>query len=382
MTDRNSTYSNNKPQIIFHLFFSIAISSLFLRSSMFVYSVSSIFFNGAYFISIVGLITKVIIFDRFSIKELIAGACLLFTSFLASYMSEDYDIFFYALLIIACKNITFKNVIKNHFFVNSILLISVTFLALNGFLTDIIFQRDGILRHSLGLLYPTVYAARVFFLIASYIYLKKYKLTIINLLIVLGIGYFTFYMTNGRLDLLSLILLCTLVYVLQFVDNKRLKIVGFVGLFFPIISTIIAWITAYFYNAQSNTWYVINLLFSGRLGLGYIALNRYDIKIFGQKIYEQGLGGIEGLNNITNSYFFIDSSYLAILVKYGWAFLVVIMILIANTLIKFYKKKEYKFIIIYIIICINCLVATFFYSVPVNPFILGIFSNIYNDKES
>ena len=66
----------------------------------------------------------------------------------------------------------------------------------------------------------------------------------------------------------------------------------------------------------------------------------------------------------------------------GWAFLVVIMILIANTLIKFYKKKEYKFIIIYIIICINCLVATFFYSVPVNPFILGIFSNIYNDKES
>ena len=318
MTDRNSTYSNNKPQIIFHLFFSIAISSLFLRSSMFVYSVSSIFFNGAYFISIVGLITKVIIFDRFSIKELIAGACLLFTSFLASYMSEDYDIFFYALLIIACKNITFKNVIKNHFFVNSILLISVTFLALNGFLTDIIFQRDGILRHSLGLLYPTVYAARVFFLIASYIYLKKYKLTIINLLIVLGIGYFTFYMTNGRLDLLSLILLCTLVYVLQFVDNKRLKIVGFVGLFFPIISTIIAWITAYFYNAQSNTWYVINLLFSGRLGLGYIALNRYDIKIFGQKIYEQGLGGIEGLNNITNSYFFIDSSYLAILVKYGW----------------------------------------------------------------
>lgn len=72
----------------------------------------------------------------------------------------------------------------------------------------------------------------------------------------------------------------------------------------------------------------VNNLLSGRITLGKQALQLYGIKPLGQNIYIRGNGGIQGLNNVTDAYFFIDSSFLDILIRYGAFFLLLLLLFI------------------------------------------------------
>ncbi len=368
-------------EIIFHLFFSILITAFFINSSMLYYSISNVVMNIIIIGALSGLLFKLIILDKYNLIEIVIFILFILISLISGYVSDQSNTLMYSIIIIAAKDIELKNIVKNYFYTTASLMIIITMLSFLGVVSDLLFLRDNGYRHSLGLQYPTVYAAKVFFLCTAYFFIRDFKLTFKETIAILCLAYFTFYYTGGRVDVFLLVILTVFLYLFKYVDMEYLKPLGFIGIFSPIIATFIAWITAKYYNPLSVFYYDLNSLFSGRLILGQQAIQTYPIKPFGQVIYEQGLGGIQGLHNFVNKYFFIDSSYLALLLKNGWIFYIFLFSLLTYKLFDYYKKKQYMFLIVYGVICINSLISTFFFSVPVNSLILFLFAKNSMDNK-
>ena len=111
--------------------------------------------------------------------------------------------------------------------------------------------------------------------------------------------------------------------------------------FTPILSAIAIFGT-YFYDPTNNIYSKIDSMLSGRLTFGSMALQRYSVNLFGTKIKEHGYGNnMKLFHQGINSYFFIDSSYMRLLIIFGLVALVVFIgismfISIKNTLYGYY----------------------------------------------
>lgn len=93
---------------------------------------------------------------------------------------------------------------------------------------------------------------------------------------------------------------------------------------FPFFSAIATIVAQYFYIAHYNepAFVAINAAFSNRPYFGKIALETYGVSLFGQPI--TWLTGTDGTKVSGMDYFYVDSSYLQVLVRYGVIMLVVL----------------------------------------------------------
>ncbi|MCV3556058.1 hypothetical protein [Pediococcus ethanolidurans] len=61
-----------------------------------------------------------------------------------------------------------------------------------------------------------------------------------------------------------------------------------IWLLIPIPALVFSYVTTTFFNSNSNLLTLLNNLFSGRLSIVQGILNQYGIKVFGQKVIENG----------------------------------------------------------------------------------------------
>ena len=86
-----------------------------------------------------------------------------------------------------------------------------------------------------------------------------------------------------------------------------------------------------FYRPDIEWMAKLNTLFSTRLSLGKEVFDRYDIQIWGQDIPMRGNGGS---TEVVADYFFIDSSYVNILMRLGLVAFILVMLIISIIMIK------------------------------------------------
>jgi len=86
---------------------------------------------------------------------------------------------------------------------------------------------------------------------------------------------------------------------------------------------------------------------SSRLTMGWMGLKVYGIKPFGSLIYEQGFGA--GATVSSQQYFFLDSAYLQLGIKYGWIYSSLLLILLTTGMYFLWKKKLYYLIFLEVI---------------------------------
>ena len=86
-----------------------------------------------------------------------------------------------------------------------------------------------------------------------------------------------------------------------------------------------------FYRPDIEWMAKLNTLFSTRLSLGKEVFDRYDVQIWGQDIPMRGNGGS---TEVVADYFFIDSSYVNILMRLGLVVFILVMLIISIIMIK------------------------------------------------
>ena len=332
-------------------------------------------------ITLIGI--KIVFFDRYSLKTILLiiglGLCAIFIWIESSYSRLIYLVIF----IIGSKGIDFNKIVKMFLYTKiSITLLAILACELN-LIEHIIYLRDGKLRYAFGSIYATDFAAGVFFSIVAYCYLKFDKLKFRDIVIFIFLSWFLKKYCDARLDSICIIMVaifCSYFVIRRKIKKqKTLKVNKFIKsiLIFSIpISAIISIALTYFYNSSNKIMFILNGILSNRLEIGKIGIEKYGFKLFGQYVPMVGNGGA----NIERSdYFFIDSSYLSIVLTYGIVILIVICMLYSYFINNAIKSGNLIIAFCIGFIAINCIVAHHFMQISYNPFLLVFFAKINTD---
>ena len=188
-------------------------------------------------------------------------------------------------------------------------------------------------------------------------------------------------MTDVIAMIVLLIAYISYIYRRQF---ERVKLVT-VGLRYnflalPVIAILIIWLTAVFsFNDRISRF--LNDLLSTRLALGNNGLLAYGIKLFGQPLIPMNGWGGNRVNVFTDglgvtTYFFIDSSFLNMLISYGLLLTLVVIIGLTIFLFLRTKKNDYLLPMIFLAIAICSAFDQHFLEVTYNIFFLAVLAEL------
>lgn len=273
------------------------------------------------------------------------------------------------LFTVSAKNIDFTKIIKTIFYTTLLIIIISIIASKLGYIENRIFYRnDGTIRQSLGVIYPTDFAAHIFYILLSYFYIKKGKIKIYDYVIVtLILGVLIKY-CNARLDSISILLFFI---SLLFIKYKRISKIKKIYKFIIISSiptiALITYLLTINYDSKNLFYIILNVILSGRLQLGYNALTEYGIKLFGQYYIQYGA-------NSGSYYNFIDSSYIVLLIIYGLYYFILVMLTYVYICKRCCEQKDSLMISIVLIIGINSMISQHFMEFAYNPFYLYLFA--------
>lgn len=363
----------------------------FLQNTTFEDYIGGHFYNIISYLAFGVLILKIVFYDHY---HLIANLFII-SGFLFSIVvwrnSGANLILVMIAFILAAKNVSFDDIIKTYFNVNFWLLVIVIACSLLGVINNLSFIAQGRgTRYALGVIYPTDFAARILYLMLADAYLNFRNLNTTRYLVYVLIALACKQVTDARLNFYCMLLLIIVSAIAQVAEqNYQLQqhdwtnsIVYTYWTFTPILSAIAIFGT-YFYNPTNNIYSKIDGMLSGRLTFGSMALQRYSVNLFGTKIKEHGYGNnMKLFHQGINSYFFIDSSYMRLLMIFGLIALVVFIgismfISIKNTLYGYYALPA-----ILLIVAFSSVVEQHFMELTYNPFLLAFISTILLNREN
>lgn len=323
-------------------------------------------------VAVVFIAIKIIFFDSWTIKNSILFCFFFIFSFFVKYYSTYSDSFFWALLLWGARDISFRKILKCHVTVVSFIVLCAFVASSFGLIENLRYSRNGDIRNSFGICYPTDFAAYIFFLMLSIFYLYEDRLKWWTYGIGLVIAYIVYKYTYARLDCICMAILSVLFIVVSIISpylNGKANIVRTVLCFAIIPLALLCIILSYCYNPEITWMRELDSIFSSRLSLGREAFNRLKVTPFGQFFLMIGGGGSTGYRQ---DYFFLDSSYLYVLFRYGVVFTIVLLLSFVSSALK--RKSDLFFIVVVLVIAINATTAHHLTHVQYNPFFMALFA--------
>ena len=284
------------------------------------------------------------------------------------------------LLIIACKNIKLESVIKYDLKIKILFLIIVSILYFLNLTNVNLHYRNGVVRHSMGFSNPNVFSNYILSITVEYLYLRKDKIKIKDIVVILISILVIDYYADSRTQILCLIVLAIILFLNKYTKKKFInnKINNFIIKNLFLILTIISLMLVYFYNQGSPLVYSINEQTSGRVRRIAEVMDQYDINLIGNKLnlvtsMQAKLTGEEQVA--------LDNVYIYILLSYG----IITFIYLCIAINKFIKytiiEKEDILRVIILIFLIGGLMERFFVEIQINIFLLYFSHMIYNNKQ-
>lgn len=254
------------------------------------------------------------------------------------------QIIFFSILVYSTRNINYEIVFKIYLCIVIVFTCIAVLSSSFGLIEDRIFFRGDIIRRSLGFGYTTFISHILFFITLTFIALKRERFNFLYLCLFLALSYVIYYLTDSRN---SFLLTCFAVIFFYLFNKLTLfrKIctkLSYLAIPLPIILFCLMYFLSKNYT-NSDFFIILNKLFSGRLSLGYNALNNYGVSLFGQKIELFGNTAYDYGNAIpgVDLYNYIDCSYLQILILYGAIFFIALIFMYTKTLIDLHKVKNF-----------------------------------------
>lgn len=313
---------------------------------------------------------------------------LLLISLIVGYISGNKFLVISIFIIMSVRHYDLKKVFKLSFFTMLMFFAVVTILSQIKIIPDWIFERQSVVRHSLGFIYPTDCFS--FFLVIVLLYFvaydKEYSIWFMLLFELLNIILYIY--TDGRLSFYLINLVLIIMLLLK--SNKIYSI--FQNIFkFRLIKIIVCLIPFIFftgfmivvssYGKELDYADKVDSVLSGRVRLTYEAFKEHNVTIFGEKIDWYGFGGYGYNNTLTNDakyeYNFVDSSYPRVLLDYGIVFAVIIFVGYSFILLHYMNNNNIVMVFVFIIVLVWSLIESSIIGIPRNMLVLT-FSILFN----
>lgn len=376
MKKKESLSKNNINDIWFTIFYSLALFGSYLLTTPFSYSHGNLLKLFVFLSSLMSII-RIPLFNKIKSYKLIFSLMILLISILSFLRTGNFIVISFSLLLIGSTNIDFHLIAKVYFFTALVTLIIVFLCAKIGIIANFdSIGKNGQIVHAYGSIYYTNFAAHVFYIVLAYSLLKKFEFNYLDYVITFLISFWLVFKYTARLDgYLVFILLLTIIFkkkLFIFLKNKLVKKVMVIIPIFLIFLELLLCVT-YKYN---GIYYELDKIFSNRLSQSYIGFNNYSIKLFGQQIQMQGYGGVSAAQHAFVKYFYLDSSFVQLLLIEGLVFFVLILVLLFYNNYKFLNKNAYILCISLLLVTISSLVDENLIFVAYNFVLLATFANV------
>ena len=327
------------------------------------------------YLSVAISILKIAFIDikTYSIKQRKNVILLTTLVLIISIVSKNRTILQIFLLILGMKDINFKKIARAIFWLELILLSLTVFASVTGIIENRIITRTGetVIRYSLGFKdckYPAIILWSISIL---YLYLKKEKIKLYEIIILLISNIIMYKVTDSRNELICSVIPIILMPLIVKVNKEKLnKIIYYTSKYSMSILFIMFFIMTLMYGNKAPGSIEINKALSGRLYLTNKAMQNYGVTLFGSHIKWIGLNSVYSGIATKAEMNFVDCSYMKIMFEYG---IIGILMLIIGYL-KLFKDKRVKedisLVILILIINFHSFLDPQFFVLPFNIFLL------------
>jgi len=340
------------------------------------------------FLFIAGLGAARLFLQRRFSKELLFSL-LLAVVYILVYLSDRYPfLLFLGALTVGCFLLNSEKLLKMYCVVTLGFLL-ITFLsAAAGGIENYIYLKDGFIRSSLGMVYPTDVASALFFLLcASWVGWKKMP---DGAALTLGIfsAWFSNYVTRSITGTICSILFVVIVSLHIIHKNtvfrnklpKLLKKGVSCGMIlaFPAC-TVITFALIYAYARNMEFAVKLNNIITNRLGYALDAFRSHGVSAFGKPFDMQGNGGT---TFAVLEYTFVDISYALILLRYGFVLLICLSFFWPRLTWKAIKDNNWRLADVLFLITVHSLSEHHFIEMNYNVFLILFFADFTKQRVS
>lgn len=367
-------------------FFAFLINFIpaFLMTSMYSTMMPIKIFYYCSYLSALIILFKIFLFDHFSKSSAWFYMISIPLLFLTWKISDSDYAFITGIFILGARNIEFKKIVRWYLTAGTSLLILVMISAGLGIIQNLAYVRDGALRQSFGIIYPTDFAAHVFFLLLAYVYLRFKKFTIYDYLLIAIIAAAVYRFCDARLDVVCILLILPIVLIARMITVKNSlngkKIVALYWIAIPLLTVITIFVTM-FYDASNTIFLKFNEIFSGRLAYNHVGYEKYGFSWLGSHVVEHGWGGEAGMKAFSGhsanfTYFMLDSSFVRIFLIYGTIFAIILLGALITRMIYQIHIGDYLVPSIILLMLVSSFVDHHILDLAYNPFILVILADL------
>ena len=284
-----------------------------------------------------------------------------------------------ALLILGARGVSFEKIVKVHLSVTAAALAVTVYRALSGQIPNLVYTRGGRPRISFGVIYPTDFCAHLFFLVCCWAWLRERRITWPELGGLLLLAWFCLRFCDARNTTLCLGLLAG---GLAYVKLRRRLARGRAGEYrmnsaFSALLSLSAPLAALgmlllsLLYREDRPWTVaLDGLMSHRLSLGRMGFDRYDgFSWCGQPVYMQGAGGT---TVPTEEYFWLDCSYVNILLRMGVLILFFALLTMVLGGLRQRRAGSWERLGLLTVAALHCAIEHHLMEIAYHPFLLMI----------
>ncbi|MBP5192353.1 MAG: hypothetical protein J6Z74_03315 [Eubacterium sp.] len=320
-------------------------------------------------------------FTKSDIIAAVLSICLVVSYFSNGWSTLSYGSFAIetALLIICMKSIDRKLILKIFLVVSNIFMMLTITHALLGNINNLIYRQESHYytpRMSFGIVYPTDFAAHLFFIAAVYLWLRysdkviTVKKLIVDMLLLIGTCLFCYHFCHARITCGCIALFgafLVLGAVKKYIPHKLKNIGGYMLSFVMPVAALGIVILSLLYDGDNPLFVRLNSMLNNRLLIGGRAFENYNIRAWGQPVVMKGFGGTVAPGK---TYFFLDSSYLNIMFRFGYMILIAVCAAWVYLSLKEKKKGNLIHLGILVVLAGQCIIEHHLLEIAYNPFLL------------
>jgi len=325
---------------------------------------------------VLGLVfTQIVFFQHYSFRELVILIVISGPIILGTLNSGNNVMLSTWLLIISAKYIDFDDAMKLTYYVLLFFVPLVIYLYFAGIIDEKTAYRGMVVRHSLGFNHPNWLGIRVFQLVLSRAYLRRNKLNLVDYILDIIAIYFVYKVPNSQTAYILLVIFLIMKALYDIADlfqGGRLAFIKFLigcaafANVFSIFMSVIDIRKYYFFKR-------VDKLLSLRFSWCHRTMKAFGVSLFGKYIELYG----RRMNTLYRK-FYMDTAYVAILLRYGIIVFILFSVLYIVTMRYLLKTRNYFLIMILCLYAIYGIMENTFFSMTQNIFLLALAAPIFN----
>lgn len=375
-------------EILYLLAFALLLGYAFLETTTFRIEWPDYFYSNVRAVLTALVLARIILSGTYTRKEAILAGVITLLFLLCWRRREAEVLLDTLLLILGGKDISFKKILKVYLAVSAGLLLFTMRAALTGTIENLIYAQEGRrLRHSFGICYPTDFSAHVFYSLLAYVCIRGEKIKSAEIAGIGAIGILVYYFCDARANTLCILLLAGVLCYHRFrmhLARKKQKVYEMNGVWSVLLASsavlcaLLMTVLTLNYSPESRLSLWMDRVINSRLRCGKKGVDLFGFHLFGQQIPMQGSGG-----SVKESvrYFFLDCSYISIVLQYG--LLVFGIVLAVCCVLGFRARREKQWILLWVlaIASLQCIMEHHLLEISYYPFLWAAFADISRKKD-